>query len=122
MVGVPAELVMEEELLTQPPLMRPPSRLQHPALPRGFSCGFSFDSAASKQSSQYPEDMKRDFLSDLAGTHIADSPRRIPKSSSTGGWQLRRSGSGNEKPEAHTSPATLGVSLTGKWGVKTGGN
>jgi hypothetical protein len=49
-VGVPPELVLEEELLTQPPLMRPQSRLQHPALQRGFS----FDSAASKQSSQQP--------------------------------------------------------------------
>jgi hypothetical protein len=74
MVGVPPELVLEEELLAQPPLMRPPSRVQHPALQRGFS----FDSTASKQSSQFPEDMKRDFLSDLAGVHIADSPRRIP--------------------------------------------
>jgi hypothetical protein len=80
-VGVPPELVLEAELLTQPPLMRPPSRLQHAALPRGFACGLSFDSAASKQSSQFPKDVKRDLLSDLAGVHIADSPRRIPKPS-----------------------------------------
>jgi hypothetical protein len=74
MVGVPPELVLEEELLTQPPLMRPPSRLQRSVL-YDISC----DSAALKQSSQYPEDVKRDFLSDLAGVHIVDSPRRIPK-------------------------------------------
>jgi hypothetical protein len=55
MVGVPPELVLEEGLLTQPPLMCPPSRLQHPALQRGFSCDLSFDSSASKQSSQFPE-------------------------------------------------------------------
>jgi hypothetical protein len=58
MVSVPPELVMEEELLTQSPLMRPLSRLQHSALQRSFSCNFLFDSAASKQRSQYPEDVK----------------------------------------------------------------
>jgi hypothetical protein len=63
--GFPPELVQEEELLTLLSLMRSPSRLQHPALSRGFSCGLSFNSAASKQSSQYPEDVKQDFLSDL---------------------------------------------------------
>jgi hypothetical protein len=50
-VGIPSELVLEEELLTQPPLMRPPSRLQHSALQRGRLCGLSFNSAALKQSS-----------------------------------------------------------------------
>jgi hypothetical protein len=100
MVGVPPELVLEEKLLTQPLLMRPPSRLQHSALQQGFLCGFSFNSAASKQSSQFPEDVKRDFLSDLAGVHIADSPRRILKPSTTGGCvpdQRMRS----QKPTGH---------------------
>jgi hypothetical protein len=77
MVGVPPELVLEEELLTQPPLMRPPSRLQHPALQRGSP----FDNAASRQSSPCPEHARPDFLSGLAGAHIADSPRRIAKPS-----------------------------------------
>jgi hypothetical protein len=53
-VGVAPELVLEEGLLTQPPVMRPPSRLQHPALQRGFAHVPSFESAVLKQSSQQP--------------------------------------------------------------------
>jgi hypothetical protein len=44
MVGVPPELVLEEELLTQPPLMRQPNCLQHPTR---HSCGVSRTSSRS---------------------------------------------------------------------------
>jgi hypothetical protein len=77
MVGVPPELVLEEEFLTQPPLMRSTSRLQHSPL----QWGFSFNSATLKQSSQFPEDVKWDFLSDLTGVHITDSHRPFAKPS-----------------------------------------